>query len=258
MEEFYKNKPEPRKSKVGIIISLVLGLIIGAVGTYAYVEFLLPSEEKEVEVEEENITKVEEVELKTDSILVKNLVEQYMITYYSEETQIPFWYGQDELLTSNLSTEEKQMLILSQLATNTNVIDADQFQEINRLLFGENSNVPNQNITMGNMLLFTYNEEQAFYMKNPDATFGIINAVGLERKIISAVEKDEKLVITVAVGKSMPNEDDTERVYTKLDNTELDDFNLETDYDKLDKFEQHYSYDEENKNYYLEKIVKVQ
>ncbi len=244
MENNQENNQKKGSTAVLPIIMVLLVLLAGVGGWYLGNTWLKTDESKEeIENEEEENEVVKYLE--TDSALVRNLVSNYPSNYI------------EGIVVADMSNESKQWAVLGYLNSPT-IITEEQFQDTNRLLFGPDSVLENKDILASeNDALYEYNQETQYYTRQDISGYGSpISASELIRNIVEAKVEGDQLVVTVRIGYKYINEEGN-FAYRDTEGNEFTELNDVLDNEQLTKFEHRYSYDEENMNYYLTEVVKV-
>lgn len=243
------------------IIVLMLGLV-GTSGYIIYNKFLQeePKEENKT-IKEESISKEEQ--LNADSLYIENLIKRYNGGIYAYE----FLYNDNTMSINNMDDNFIRYTISMNLGNvYTKTINLDDFKNKAKELYGPNLNITDTNInypdttnsTMQVMELTEYATGEKYYRYTD-----IFDHVGLgtgqknlNQKIVEATKKDNKLLISVAVALT-----DVDGVYQAngeaIEELTAENFNIDNDYEKANKYLYTFVYDKDNYNYYLESIRKV-
>ena len=248
-----------------IIIILLLGLV-GTSGYIVYDNFLQNENEEQNETANENTSQeptTNEENLKVNSLYIKNLIERYNGGIYAYQ----FLYNDSPVTTTNLDDNFIRYTVSMNLGNvYTDTIDIEDFRDKAKELYGPNLNIADESInypgitnpTMQVMELAEYATGEKYY-RYTDVFEHVGLGTGqkvLNQKVIEATKKDNKLLINVAVALT-----DENGVYQStgevIDGLTAETFNIDNDYDKINKYQYTFIYDEDNYNYYLESITKM-
>lgn len=245
-----------------IIIILLLSFVCTSV--YIIYDNFFQTENKNNE--EKNIDKEtvhNEEKLKVDSLYIKNLIEKYNGGIYAYQ----FLYSNNTVSINNMDDNFIRYTISMNLGNvYSSTINIEDFKNKAKELYGPNLDITDESInypgitnpTMQVMELAEYATGEKYY-KYTD----VFNHAGLgigqktlNQKIIEATKKDNKLLINVAVALT-----DENGVYQTtgevIEGLTAKNFNIDNTYDKINKYQYTFTYDEDNYNYYLESITKV-
>lgn len=248
-----------------IIIILLLGLV-GTSGYIVYDNFLQDENKEQKQTANENTSQeptTNEENLKVNSLYIKNLIERYNGGIYAYQ----FLYNDSPVTTTNLDDNFIRYTVSMNLGNvYTDTIDIEDFRDKTKKLYGPNLNIADESInypgitnpTMQVMELTEYATGEKYYRYTDvfeHAGLGTGKKV-LNQKIIAATKKDNKILINVAVALT-----DENGVYQPtgevIDGLTAQTFNIDNDYDKINKYQYTFIYNEDNYNYYLESITKM-
>ncbi len=248
-----------------IIIMLVIGVLLGAGGSYYYFEILNSDIEDKVEDKKEV---VEEIKLSPDSLLVRDLVAQYDYKFGVPGFEHTILYLDDEVIISELNDNIKQALVVFKIGAFSDFTE-DEYEDYYKLLFGNNEVVEHKDIYVDDagVIFYTYDPINNKYIYNADQAFGWTGNESVIRKIYDTEYNNSELIIRVAAGLEGNYEyDDStgmkvdvknfgEDIYLYGPNGEA--FDIDRDYEQLTKYEYNYKYVAEEGYYYLDNITKI-
>lgn len=243
---------------------LLLGLI-GTSGYIGYDKFLQDENKEQNKTANENTIEeptTKEESLNVDSLYIKNLIERYNGGIYAYQ----FLYNDSKISTNNLDANFIRYTVSMNLGNvYTDTIDIEEFKDKTKELYGPNLNITDESInypgitnpTMQVMELTEYATLEKYYRYTDvfeHAGLGIGQKV-LNQKVIEATKKDNKILINVAV--ALTDENGVYRPTGEvIDGLTAQTFNIDNDYNKINKYQYTFIYDEDNYNYYLENITK--
>lgn len=270
MESMEENVVTKKKNTgVVVCIGLIAGLLIGLGGAYLFFSMnpkLITKTSISTDVEEKEDNNEKTIEnFKTTSLFIKNLIERYDHHHITNTETFERLYSKDETKVTDLSKDI--IKILSAKEANRNLIQTnfteEEFQNAKTILFGNNITLENGDINLNSCGdVIKYQSTSKYYYHVQGGGCGGASASTMLRKITKVENTGDTLEVTVAAGILDTTSNkvymDTKRtqeitgVQVLANNTISD-----SDYDKLPKFTYHFSYDEENNNYYLTTIKKV-
>ena len=267
--KYYYKEKKPKKSHGGLIgfIFLIIGLAIGAGGSYYYFEIFAKDTVKTEKKEEKVEKKEETISYEPDSIFIKDLIGRYDYYDMSDIQIYDFLYKEDK--TNVKDMDEDYLKILAAKDANNSVMlgnfSLDEFQSSIKKLYGSKVTLENEKISgskIGLCVEITYKNEMYSAMSPECGGTGVL---GLERKIVKAEVKDDVLEVNVAVAvtdsgnKKVAKEYDSEKkeLVDIVEDISYEDFDIDKDYSKFNQYKYTYKLDTKENNYYLESIELV-
>lgn len=272
-EIFYDTEIENKKNNpVIVIILMIFSLLIGVVGSYYYFEIY----NKKESIKDEKITTsksndINEKELNTDGLFIKNLIEDYKLHRFNEVEVFKVMYANNKTNVSDI--DDFYLRTLAAVKAKKNLGDTGfsgkSFTNAVKTLFGseiilENKSFTDNQTDEGLCYAYEYDQKEDYYFSKEPIGCGGGSTISLKQKIVKAIKKEDSLEVAVAVALV---DTDTDKVYKQIDATteyvklidEVEDttaltFNIDKDYSKLNQYKYTFNYDEENNNYYLESI----
>lgn len=261
------NNNDPNKKGIIItIILMILCLAVGSMGTYFITDLskknTVKTENKEVKDNKKEEIKDEEVS--PDSAYIKELISNYD----NDSILSPFYkYYYSSEKTNIKDVDEDFLRLLVAQKANNSLVDAsfsgEKFQDTVLLLYGEQIKLENSDISFDKgCIKLTYDEEEDTYSSRNGECGGTI-PVSFNRKITKAVKKEDSIEVNVAisytVGDAVYKDYDFEekKGIEKLEDIDIETFNIDNDYADLNQFKYTFLYDKENLNYYLTTIEKI-
>ena len=248
-----------------IIMILLLGLVCTS-GYIVYDNFLQDENKEQKQTTNENTSEkptTNKENLKVNSLYIKNLIERYNGGIYAYQ----FLYNDSTVTTTNLDENFIRYTVSMNLGNvYTDTIGIKDFRDKTKELYGPNLNIQDESINypgitsqpMQVMELTEYATLEKYYRYTDvfdHAGLGTGQKT-LNQKVIKATKKNNKLLIDVAVALT-----DENGVYQPtgevIDGLSIQTFNIDNDYDKLNKYQYTFTFDEDNYNYYLESITKI-
>lgn len=250
------------------ILVIVLGLaLLGSVGYIVYDKTMTNNTKTETEDKnkfnvvnnEKNSNGSAEVEekLNTDSLFVKELVERY---YRFPQTTPTATANQ---LYVNQNTNPAEMTDAYAMAvTNAYLygysITTEQLHTAMVKLFGPNVVVNYKDFVMGGCDRYTYNQANKTFDFEKASACGGSSFEQMKRKIVEATKINNEVKITVAVAIVNLGDQTVKKPSGEIiSGVTSDNFDIEKDYAKTDKYQYTFAYDETNYNYYLTSIKKI-
>lgn len=255
-------------NKKGVIITIILMiicLIVGSTSTY----FIVNKSKKETiktdnkEIKEKGKEEKSE-EISPDSIYVRELISNYD----NDSISYPYYkylYSSNKIIIKEL--DEDFLKILAAKKANNNLVQAnfsgDRFQESVKQLYGDQVKFENADISFDKgCIKLIYDEDDDIYRSKIGECASTTN-VFLNRKITKAVKKDNKIEVNIAISYTVDK--DIYRDYDfnekegieKLEDTNIDTFDIDKNYTGLNQFKYTFVYDKENLNYYLTTVEKI-
>lgn len=269
MENMDENVVVKKKNTGAVVcVALIVGLLIGLGGAYLFFSInpkLITKTSTSTDIEEKDDNNEKTIEdFKTTSLFVKNLIERYDDYFITNAEIFRDLYSKDETKVTDLNDNLVKYLIAKE--ANKDLHQArfteEQFQNAKTILFGKNFTLENGDITGYCNDVIKYNSDSKYYSYVEGSGCGGTTPQSMLRKITKVENKGDTLEVTVAAGivdaASNKVYVDTNATQEISDIQVLTDLTIaDSDYDKLPKFTYHFSYDEENNNYYLTTIKKV-
>lgn len=257
-----------KKSHTGLIaiLTLIAGLLIGIGGSYYYFEVYQKDLSKPTSEKDEKEKTTSTQKISTDSIYLKELIENYDIYYIGNTEIYTALYSKDKTNVTDLNEEYLRAITIKKAnksIMNTLFITGEEFQNAIKQLFGNQITLENKSFSIANGCT-QYNYSNNHYSIDPNAGgCGGTTATTMDRVITKVEKKETNLTVEVAIAirdgmnnkvyKSMSNNEPTEEITGET----AENFKIEENIEQLNKFKYVFTYDEENDGYYLNYIELV-
>lgn len=243
--------------KKNIIIIILLLCLIGTSGYIVYDNYLYADKKEDNEKNiDNNNQKDTKKNLNVNSIYIKELIDRYNYYFINDFDLEKTLYGKTNTTPDNFQEDFiKQTAVY---ASNEKYgYTTEQLHEQIRKLYGPNITIKDSSFVM-NCGTYEYDGINNMYTRKESEGCGGSSMSYLNRKIVEARKEDSKLLIDVAVAR-VDNENNVVLNTTgeAIDGITAETFNIDKDYDKINRYRYTFTYDEENYNYYLESITKI-
>ena len=250
---------------------LIVILLIGFLGVSFYLVYdkVLKKEPETVqknqeEEDQENITDVEiqRNEMDANSLFVQELIERYDYYQITNVEISNTLYQVDSITSSSLDrnylmqTARKNMGQMNPEFPSS-FSNEEMFRYIQKL-YGPAVSLEPGSFGTDSCGSYQYNAATGEYTYVQSMGCGGISASSMERKIVSAIQEDNQILVEVAVAilNGYTNTVDNP-IGGAINGLTPDTFNIENDYDKVSHYQYKFVYDENTYNYYLDSITRV-
>lgn len=241
---------------------IIIILLLGLVGTSSYIvydNFIQDENKEQKQTTDENTSQeptTNEENLNTNSIYLKELIDRYNYYFINDSDLEKILYGKNNTTTNDFSEDFIKQTAVH--ASNEKYgYTTEQFHEQIRKLYGPNITIKDSSFAM-NCGTYEFDIINNMYIRKESDGCGGSSMSYLNRKIVEAKKAEDKLLIDVAVARV----DTADNIVLStsgqvIDGLTAETFNIDNDYDKINKYQYTFIYDEENYNYYLESITKM-
>lgn len=268
MVEENKIVEKPKKHHTGLIaiLTLIAGLLIGVGGSYYYFEVYQKDLSNTTNKKDEKEKTTSTQEISTDSIYLKELIENYDMSYIGNTDIYTALYSKDKTNVTDLNEEYLRAITIkkaNKTIMNTLSVSGEEFQNAVKQLFGNQITLENKSFSIANGCT-QYNYSNNYYSIDPNVGgCGGTTATTMDRVITKVAKKDANLTVEVAIAilngmdnkvyKSYQNNNCTDEVV----GVAVDNFDINNNVNNLNKYKYVFTYDEENDGYYLNYIELV-
>lgn len=262
-------KPKGNHTVLKVIISLIIGILIGGGSLYYYDYIYKKCDTKKVEDKKDDNkdTKTDEgvKELNIDSYLVKKLMTGMHFTdgSISEKTL----YIENKTNAKDLDSSYVENLLLKEgyrvTSSFTDKISINDLELARENLFGKNYEIiiPTDK-EVGSCPVFNYDVASKTYKKSSEEC-SLTSDISIKYVTVSATIK-EKDNISIYERVAFVNDegvykkiDGSNNLSEKLEDVDSKDFNIKENNDKLNRYKYTFKYDKETDNYIFESIELV-
>lgn len=262
-------KPKGNHTVLKVIISLIIGILIGGGSLYYYDYIYKKCDTKKVEdkKDDKKDTKTDEgvKELNIDSYLVKKLMTGMHFTdgSISEKTL----YIENKTNAKDLDSSYVENLLLKEgyrvTSSFTDKISINDLELARENLFGKNYEIiiPTDK-EVGSCPVFNYDVASKTYKKSSEEC-SLTSDISIKYVTVSATIK-EKDNISIYERVAFVNDegvykkiDGSNNLSEKLEDVDSKDFNIKENNDKLNRYKYTFKYDKETDNYIFESIELV-
>lgn len=262
-------KPKKKKTVLWIILSLIIGILIGGGSLYYYDHIYKKSDNKKESnnvINKDDNKKQDNVkELNIDSYLVKKLMTgiHFKDGSISEKTL----YIENKTNAKDLDSNYLDNLLLKEgyrvTDSFTDKISIKDLELARENLFGKNYEIiiPTDK-EVGSCPVFNYDVANKIYNKSNEQC-SLTNDIKIDYVTVSATMKEEDNVTVYERVAFIKNDgvykkiDGSNNLSEKLDDVNPDDFNINENNDKLNRYKYTFKYDKDTKNYVFESIELV-
>lgn len=262
-------KPKKKKTVLWIILSLIIGILIGGGSLYYYDHIYKKSDNKKESnnvINKDDNKKQDNVkELNIDSYLVKKLMTgiHFKDGSISEKTL----YIENKTNAKDLDSNYLDNLLLKEgyrvTDSFTDKISIKDLELARENLFGKNYEIiiPTDK-EVGSCPVFNYDVANKIYNKSNEQC-SLTNDIKIDYVTVSATMKEEDNVTVYERVAFIKNDgvykkiDGSNNLSEKLDDVNPDDFNINENNDKLNRYKYIFKYDKDTKNYVFESIELV-
>lgn len=262
-------KPKKKKTVLWIILSLIIGILIGGGSLYYYDHIYKKSDNKKESnnvINKDDNKKQDNVkELNIDSYLVKKLMTgiHFKDGSISEKTL----YIENKTNAKDLDSNYLDNLLLKEgyrvTDSFTDKISIKDLELARENLFGKNYEIiiPTDK-EVGSCPVFNYDVANKIYNKSNEQC-SLTNDIKIDYVTVSATMKEEDNVTVYERVAFIKNDgvykkiDGSNNLSEKLDGVNPDDFNINENNDKLNRYKYIFKYDKDTKNYVFESIELV-
>lgn len=262
-------KPKKKKTVLWIILSLIIGILIGGGSLYYYDHIYKKSDNKKESnnvINKDDNKKQDNVkELNIDSYLVKKLMTgiHFKDGSISEKTL----YIENKTNAKDLDSSYLENLLLKEgyrVTSNFNdKISIKDLELARENLFGKNYEIiiPTDK-EVGSCPVFNYDVANKIYNKSNEQC-SLTNDIKIDYVTVSATMKEEDNVTVYERVAFIKNDgvykkiDGSNNLSEKLDDVNPDDFNINENNDKLNRYKYTFKYSKDTKNYVFESVELV-
>lgn len=262
-------KPKKKKTVLWIILSLIIGILIGGGSLYYYDHIYKKSDNKKESnnvINKDDNKKQDNVkELNIDSYLVKKLMTgiHFKDGSISEKTL----YIENKTNAKDLDSNYLDNLLLKEgyrvTDSFTDKISIKDLELARENLFGKNYEIiiPTDK-EVGSCPVFNYDVANKIYNKSNEQC-SLTNDIKIDYVTVSATMKEEDNVTVYERVAFIKNDgvykkiDGSNNLSEKLNDVNPDDFNINENNDKLNRYKYTFKYDKDTKNYVFESIELV-
>lgn len=258
-------KPKRKKTALWIILSLIIGILIGGGSLYYYDHIYKKSDNKKEDnkvINKDDCKKVDVKELNIDSYLVKKLMTgiHFKDGSISEKTL----YLENKTNAKDLDSNYLDNLLLKEgyRVTNsfTDKISIKDLELARENLFGKNYEIiiPTDK-EVGSCPIFNYDVATKTYTKSKDDC-SLTSDISIKYVTVSATKKEEDNITIYERVAFIKDDgvykkiDGSNNLTEKLDGINPKDFNISDNNDKLNRYKYTFKYDKDTKNYVFESI----
>lgn len=254
--------------KKNIVIVILLLAAIGCAGYIGYDKLYLERQDQQENQEEQN--QPEETtteEINADSTFVEDLVGRYDYYFISDTNLEDMLYTNDTTTPSELTEDFiKQTATyayyaiprgLSTAWQQTYSFTSDALKEQVRKLYGPEVTIVDGTFDM-DCGTYNYDSNTNAYTRVEGSGCGGTNTTYLSREIVSATQEENQIMIEVAVARvDVGNNIILNMNDEAIEGLIAENFDISTALEQVDHFIYQFNFDEENHNYYLTTISKV-
>ena len=262
-------KPKKKKTVLWVILSLIIGILIGGGSLYYYDHIYKKSDNKKESnnvINKDDNKKQDNVkELNIDSYLVKKLMTgiHFKDGSISEKTL----YIENKTNAKDLDSNYLDNLLLKEgyrvTDSFTDKISIKDLELARENLFGKNYEIiiPTDK-EVGSCPVFNYDVANKIYNKSNEQC-SLTNDIKIDYVTVSATMKEEDNVTIYERVAFIKNDgvykkiDGSNNLSEKLDDVNPDDFNINENNDKLNRYKYIFKYDKDTKNYVFESVELV-
>lgn len=262
-------KPKKKKTVLWVILSLIIGILIGGGSLYYYDHIYKKSDNKKESnnvINKDDNKKQDNVkELNIDSYLVKKLMTgiHFKDGSISEKTL----YIENKTNAKDLDSNYLDNLLLKEgyrvTDSFTDKISIKDLELARENLFGKNYEIiiPTDK-EVGSCPVFNYDVANKIYNKSNEQC-SLTNDIKIDYVTVSATMKEEDNVTVYERVAFIKNDgvykkiDGSNNLSEKLNDVNPDDFNINENNDKLNRYKYTFKYDKDTKNYVFESIELV-
>ena len=258
-------KPKRKKTALWIILSLIIGILIGGGSLYYYDHIYKKSDNKKEDnkvINNDDCKKEDVKELNIDSYLVKKLMTgiHFKDGSISEKTL----YLENKTNAKDLDSNYLDNLLLKEgyRVTNsfTDKISIKDLELARENLFGKNYEIiiPTDK-EVGSCPIFNYDVATKTYTKSKDDC-SLTSDISIKYVTVSATKKEEDNITIYERVAFIKDDgvykkiDGSNNLTEKLDGINPKDFNISDNNDKLNRYKYTFKYDKDTKNYVFESI----
>ena len=258
-------KPKRKKTALWIILSLIIGILIGGGSLYYYDHIYKKSDNKKEDnkvINKDDCKKEDVKELNIDSYLVKKLMTgiHFKDGSISEKTL----YLENKTNAKDLDSNYLDNLLLKEgyRVTNsfTDKISIKDLELARENLFGKNYEIiiPTDK-EVGSCPIFNYDVATKTYTKSKDDC-SLTSDISIKYVTVSATKKEEDNITIYERVAFIKDDgvykkiDGSNNLTEKLDGINPKDFNISDNNDKLNRYKYTFKYDKDTKNYVFESI----
>lgn len=254
--------------KKNIVIVILLLAVIGCAGYIGYDKLYLERQDQQENKEETNQPEETQTEeINTDSTFVEDLVGRYDYYFISDTNLENMLYTNDTTTPTELTEDFiKQTATYAYYAIprglsgtwqQTYNFTSDDLKEQVRKLYGPEVTITDSSFDM-DCGTYEYNAENNTYTRNEGSGCGGTNSTYLTREVVSATKEENQIMIEVAVARvDVGNNIILNMNDEAIEELTAENFDISTALEQVDHFIYQFNYDEENHNYYLATISKV-
>ena len=262
IDDEIKEVEKPKKRHTGLIVFIVLisGIMMGAGGCYYYFFYMNKPDNKCNTSKTVKKDLFENQDLDVDSVFVKDLVSRYDEYALSSSEIYDNLYKSDINSTKDMDSNIKNAIAYKNIGLSIyNSFTNDELNDQYVKLFGDKDSMKEEDFSYG-CGVFKYDKVEKKYKYSPSAGCASENDnSSLVRKILKAKIKDNNVYINVAVGIKKVNDKNNKEINILNRDGVIEDvdgtsFDIDKDYNKLDKVQYKFMYDAGNRNFYLVSI----